>query len=402
MNVLLIAHKNPYPPNDGGSMGIYTMIEGLLLNKISLDVLMMNPSKIFKPFDQKNAPTQLNDIRVVTIDTRIKPIKALMNLIFSKQSYFVSRFYDKKFEQTLIHLLKNNRYEIIQLESIFSAVYIPVIKKYSSAKIVLSAHNIEHQIWQRLIQHEKNILKKYYLQIQIQRLKSFEEKIVQISDGITAVTENNKKYISSLTPDKPIVVTPNGMDIKKFDRVSFEKQKTDTIFFLGSLDWIPNQQGIIWFLENVWDKILQKKPDLKLIVAGKKIPDWLKNRKEKNTTFYSDVPDTKELYHQYAIMIVPLLAGSGIRVRIIEGMAFGKCIVSTSIGAEAVPYTHQKNIWISDTPNNFADAIVYLINHPEVIKQIQQEARTLAEQYYDIEKVYLPLVQMYHTLTSIH
>lgn len=400
MKVLLIAHKNPYPPKDGGSMGIATMIDGLLLNRIHLDVLLMNPSKVFQPFLPDLVPKQIRRIKAVPVNTDLHPIKALKNLIFQKEDYFTSRFYDKNFEQELIHWLKSDRYDIIQLESIFSAVYLPVIKKYSDAKIVLSAHNIEHQIWQRIISHEKNLSKKYYLIIQSKRLKKFEESIFKAVDGITAVTEQDKQHILSVASDKPVVVTPNGMDMKKFAVTPIEQQDIHTIFFLGSLDWIPNQQGVVWFLDNVWPKVLESKSRLQLVIAGKKIPEWMKNRKDKNTRFYSDVPDTKELYHQYAVMIVPLLAGSGIRVKIIEGMAYGKCIVSTSVGAEGVPYTHGRNIIIADTPEDFVQAIIRLVHHPEEIQQIQQEARRLAEQHYDREKVYLPIVNLYQQLVT--
>ncbi|GAB4447599.1 MAG: hypothetical protein OHK0036_02050 [Bacteroidia bacterium] len=398
MKVLLIAHKNPYPPNDGGSMGIYTMIDGLLLNKVQLDVLLMNPSRIFKPFHKSKVPSNIHFVKAININTDIRPLKMLINLLFQKESYFITRFYDKNFESELISLLHNNSYDIIQLESIFSAVYLPIIKKYSQAKIVLSAHNVEYQIWERLAREEKNLLKKWYLQIQSKRLKIFEEQVLKNADGITAVTELDKQHILQWIGNKPIVVTPNGMNIKNFEVAPFEQQKVNTLFYLGSLDWMPNQQGVVWFLDKVWPKVLQQNSNVQLIIAGKKIPDWLKNRKEKNVRYYSDVPDTRELYHQYAIMIVPLLAGSGIRVRIIEGMAYGKCIVSTSIGAEGVPYTDKKNIVIADQPDDFANAIIHLIQHPERVKQIQIEARKLAEQFYDREKVYLPIIQMYHHL----
>ncbi|GIV29120.1 MAG: hypothetical protein KatS3mg028_0186 [Bacteroidia bacterium] len=400
LQVLLIAHKNPYPPKDGGSMGIATMIDGLLLNGIHLDVLLMNPSKVFQPFLPDLVPKQIRRIKAIPVNTDLHPVKALKNLIFQKEDYFTSRFYDKNFEQELIHWLQSNQYDIIQLESIFSAVYLPVIKKYSGAKIILSAHNIENQIWQRIVPHEKNPFKRYYLNIQSKRLRKFENRIFKMADGITAVTEQDKQHILSVVPNKPIVVTPNGMDIKKFETVPTEQQDIHTIFFLGSLDWIPNQQGVVWFLDNVWPRVLESKPNLQLIIAGKKIPEWMKNRKDKNVRFYPDVPDTKELYCQYAVMVVPLLAGSGIRVKIIEGMAYGKCIVSTSIGAEGVPYTHGKNIVIADTPENFAQAIIRLVHHPEKIQQIQQEARRLAEQHYDREKVYLPIVNLYQKLVT--
>jgi glycosyltransferase involved in cell wall biosynthesis len=106
------------------------------------------------------------------------------------------------------------------------------------------------------------------------------------------------------------------------------------------------------------------------------------------------------LYHQYAITIVPLLAGSGIRVRIIEGMAYGKCIVSTSIGAEGIPCEHNKNIIIADTPEDFAQEILDLLNNPNKVKSIQQEARKFAEENFSKEKVYLPLVKLYQQICN--
>jgi glycosyltransferase involved in cell wall biosynthesis len=399
VKVLLIAHKNPYPPDDGGKMGIYTMIEGLLSNNIQLDVLLMNPTKIYRPLEKSLVPKKINYIDAVTIDTNVKILPLIYNLLFQKESYFVTRFIDKNFEKKLEEILTKNNYDIVQLESIFSAVYLPLIKQYSN-KIVLRAHNIEHQIWEKVCYYEKNIFKKWYLKIQTERLKKFEESIFNQVDGITTFSEDDKQYILSLFPDKPIVVTPNGLDMQKFEIVPFEQQKLNTIFYLGSLDWIPNQQGVVWFLKNVWPKVLERKNDVQLIVAGKKIPQWLKDFQVKNVRFYSDVPDTKELYHQYAITIVPLLAGSGIRVRIIEGMAYGKCIVSTSIGAEGIPCEHNKNIIIADTPEDFAQEILDLLDDPNKVKSIQQEARKFAEENFSKEKVYLPLVKLYQQICN--
>ncbi len=399
MKVLLIAHKNPFPPNDGGNMGIYTMIQGLLLNKIELDVLLMNPLKLYKQLDNKWIPAEIKTIKAVTINTNVKILPALFNL-FTRQSYFVTRFSDKAFENTLIEFLHQQQYDIIQLESIFSAVYLPVIKKYSTAKIILSAHNIEYRIWERMAQHEPNIVKKWYLKLQARRLKQFETQIFNQVDGITAVTELDKQHIASFAPQTPVVVTPNGMDMHSFTRTPFEQQDLNTIFFLGALDWMPNQQGVVWFLDQVWPQILEQCPDVKLIIAGKNIPEWLMNRKERNVRFYSNVPDTRELYHSYAITIVPLLAGSGIRVRIIEGMAYGKCIVSTSIGAEGIPYENHKNIVIADTPENFAKAVVQLLKSPEKVKYIQHNARQTAEKFYSRENVYLPLMELFKQLTN--
>ena len=397
MKVLLIAHKNPFPPNDGGSMYIYSMINGLLLNDVQLDVLLMNPKKLYKPLDKSRVPSQINNIQAIDINTDIQVFQAMVNL-FQKESYFVSRFYNKKFERVLQEYLNKNSYDIIQLESLYSALYIPQIRRYSAAKIILSAHNIEYQIWQRVAAHESNFLKKWYLQVQTKRLKEFEDHILQSVDGVTSISDIVKQYIESVSPNTPVVVTPNGLDIHQFHLTSWEEQDLYTIFFLGSLDWIPNQQGLVWFLDKVWPFIIKKNPQIHLIIAGKNIPEWLMNRREKNVEYRSNIPDTKELYHRYAITIVPLLAGSGIRVRIIEGMAYGKCIVSTRIGAEGLLCEHQKDIMIADTAEDFAETILQLVQNPSFVKQIQTEARKTAEKYYDRKKVYLPLMNLYDQL----
>ena len=398
MNVLIIAHKNPYPPNDGGSMGIYTMIDGLILNNCNVDVLAMNPLKLHKPIQKELLPKSIT-FEPITIDTNIRIFDALKNL-FSKDSYFTSRFYQKNFEEILIKKLKEKTYDIIQFESIFAAVYIDVARKFSNAKIILSAHNIEYQIWERVIAVEKNLIKKFYLTIQKNRLKKFEKLVYTKADGITAVTELDKKEIQKTATHTPIVITPNGMNMDNYPILPFEQQKIKTIFFLGSLDWMPNQQGIVWFLDHVWSLLLKEQPDLHLIIAGKNIPTWLLNRKEKNVTYQSNVPDTKILFQHHAIMICPILSGSGIRVKLIEGLSYGKCIVTTSIGAEGIHYEQNKNIVIADTPKDFCNAIIELIQYPEKIKSIQINARLLAEQWFDRRNVYLPICNLYKELTK--
>ncbi len=399
MKVLVITHKNPYPPNDGGSMAMFTMINGLLLNNCDVNVLAMNPLKLFKPIDKQCIPTNIN-FQAIPVNTNVSIVGAIKNL-FSSHSYFVSRFLSKEFEQVLIKKLQEKNYDIVQFESIFPAVYIDTVRQYSNAKIILSAHNIEYQIWNRVIDVEKSYIKKLYFTIQKNRLRKFEESIFRKSDGITAITELDKKEIQDIVPEKSIVVTPNGLNMRHYTLLPFESQKISTIFFIGSLDWIPNQQGIVWFLDNVWPLVIQRAPDIQLIIAGKNIPQWLMDRKEKNVTYQPNLPDVKPLFQNHAIMISPILSGSGIRVKIIEGLAFGKCIISTTIGAEGIPCTHQKDIIIADTPYDFATAILELVRNIEKVKQIQINARNLAEQCYDREKVYLPLVGLYHQLKNV-
>ena len=173
MRVLQICNKAPYPPNDGSSIAIYNMGMGFILNEVELHVLTINTKKHFKsdnevPQDYKTKA----HYQSVFENTNVSAFGALKNL-FSAQSYFVSRFYFKDFENKLIEKLKANQFDVIQLEGLFVATYISTIKKYSKAKIVLRAHNIEYLIWQRHLKNEKPGFKKLYVSLQTNRLKKF-------------------------------------------------------------------------------------------------------------------------------------------------------------------------------------------------------------------------------------
>lgn len=174
LSILQICNKAPYPANDGSSIAIYNMARGFLANKVELHLLCINTKKHFKP-DEGVPPDfrKQSHYRSVYRNTNTSIMGALLNL-FSTRSYFVSRFKFNSFEHELTETLKKKKFDIIQLEGVFMGVYLPVIRKYSEAKVVLRAHNIEHYIWNRHALVEKNLLKRVYFNLQNKRLKRFE------------------------------------------------------------------------------------------------------------------------------------------------------------------------------------------------------------------------------------
>lgn len=189
--VLQICNKAPFPANDGSSIAIYNMARGLIENKVELTLLTINTKKHFKPDDGVPVDFKTNSNYVsIYRNTNTSFWGALLNL-FSPKSYFVSRFYFKKFEDKLIDLLKTQQFDLIQLEGLFMAVYINTIKKHSKAKITLRAHNVEHFIWDRHIQNENSWLKKTYLSLQNKRLKRFEIDVLSKVDAVVPITETD-------------------------------------------------------------------------------------------------------------------------------------------------------------------------------------------------------------------
>lgn len=395
MRVLQICNKAPYPPNDGSSIAIYNMGVGLIANDTELHVLTINTKKHFK--DDKGIPGEYRinaHYQSVYRNTDVSLTGAFLNL-FTQDSYFISRFYFSFFEKALESKLKAQEFDIIQLEGLFVATYIPIIKKYSKAKIVLRAHNVEYLIWERHLKNEKSLFKKWYVGLQTKRLKKFEINVLRQLDAIVTITDVDKHFFEQLSFNKPIYTCITGVNVGAYREKKTALVKPNTIFYFASMDWMPNQEAVDWFLNNCWKEIHQAVPDTKFVIAGRFMPQRFIKLNLANVLVIEKVADAAQFYNEHQIMLVPLLSGSGLRIKIIEGMAYGKPIISTSIGAEGVNYTEGKNILIADAPEKFSSAVISLLKDSEKRCRIEQEALLLAEKEFDNKKVAAGLVDFY-------
>jgi glycosyltransferase involved in cell wall biosynthesis len=277
------------------------------------------------------------------------------------------------------------------------APYIKVIKALSDAKIVLRAHNVEFLIWERLSRYSTNPLKKWYVGYLAKKLKKYEIQMLNSYDGIAAITKVDADYLKGLGCRIPIAVIPFGIDISDYNVKPLSEGKI-SLFHLGSMDWFPNQEGIKWFVDNCWGKISSDFPEIKLYLGGRNMPEWLLDSKEKNIVTLSCVEDAHAFISSHTIMIVPLLSGSGVRIKIIEGMALGKAIISTTIGAEGINCENGKNIMLADTPDDFYKVVKMLLGNFEMIKSIGENARQNIETEYDIDKTTENLIKFYNTI----
>lgn len=401
LRILQISNKAPFPANDGSSIAIYNMAKGFLANKVVLHLLCINTKKHFKP--DEGVPEwfqQHTHYRSVYHNTNTNPLGALLNL-FSSQSYFVSRFRFKAFELALRETLQNTTFDIVQLEGVFMGVYLPIIRKYSKAKIVLRAHNIEHYIWNRHLLVEQNFLKKLYLQLQNKRLKQFELQIFKSCDAIVTITKTDEAELQRLGCFKPSTTCITGVDIDLYQKNSAVQPKPKTVFYFGSMDWLPNSEAVLWFLNHCWEKIHKAVPDARFIVAGRGMPAHFHQLIAPNLLLIENVPDAEAFYRQHEVMVVPLWSGSGIRIKIIEGMAYGKAIVSTSIGAEGIACTHKKNILIADNAQAFSDAVIDLLKKPVLRMELETQAAIFAQQEFDNTKVVSALTMFYNQLVNV-
>lgn len=399
MNILQLCSKVPFPPKDGGSIAMDILTQGLIKAGNKVDVLAINTSKHFTDINNVDENyKKITNYQLVFIDTEVKPLDAFLNL-FTSKSYNVIRFYSKSFENVLIECLQKNVYDIIQLETLWVAPYLPTIRKYSKAKVVLRSQNIEFMIWERLAIDTKNPLKKWYLKLLAKRLKTYEYKVLNSFDAILTITEIDSKNYKKMGCTIPIHHVPFGIDLENY-KIDQSELIKPSVFHIGAMDWRPNADGINWFLKSIWLKVVEQNKTTKLFLAGRNMPEWLLNFKMENVVIEGEVANSHQFINSKSIMIVPLNSGGGMRVKIIEGMAFGKTIISTAIGAEGIDYTNNTDLIIANTEQEFVDAILKCINNQDFADLLGENARKLTETKYDNQLICSKLTDFYSNLMS--
>jgi len=395
MKVLQICHKPPLPAIDGGCLAMNDISNGLIKKGCDLKILTLSTTK--HPFRKdKLSDNYLRTTKIehVQIDTDLKPSAAFMNL-FSSESYNINRFYSKEFEEKIVSQLKSNRFDVIHLESLFVVPYLSVIRKNSTAKVVYRAHNIEQQIWWEKYSQCNNPLKKSYLKILHQRLKRFEDQHLNSFDGIASISKMDIQKLKELGCTIPCVEIPFSINPTIYYPTS--TNASNDLFYLGSLDWMPNIEGLNWFIKNCWEKLVSKHPNLKLHIAGKSMPESIAKIKTKGIVIHGEVPDAMDFIRAQGIMIVPLFSGSGIRIKILEGMALEKAIVGTSKAMEGIHLTEKEGC-IADTSEEFCAAIEKLHLNSELQQEMGKNARNFVKKHFNNDEIINQLMEFYSAI----
>lgn len=370
-----------------------SIVTGLLEAGHKVKILAVNSKKYnVTANDIPENYKQKTGIELIDVDLRVKPAQAFKNL-FSKKSYHVERFISKEFTDRLIEVLKEDTYDVVQLETLFMTPYVETIRKNSKAMIVLRAHNVEHLIWERIAKGTKFFLKRAYIKHLAKTLKNYELTAINQVDGIAAITRKDaaffRKYCATPTIDIPFGVYPEDYT------PSFEVNEKPSFYHIGSMNWIPNEEGIRWFIDNCMDAVVAKVPDFTFHLAGRNMPEWLKELNDPHVDVIGEVPDAKAFVTSHNVAIVPLLSGSGIRIKIIESMALGKTVITTMVGAEGILYDEDANIIIAENKAKMSEAIRRINENPAMAVEIGKAARKLVEEVYDNRKLTERLLLFY-------
>ncbi|MBQ3751264.1 MAG: glycosyltransferase [Bacteroidales bacterium] len=401
MRILQLCHKPPLPPVDGGCIAMHNITKGLLNNGQEVNVLAIETPK--HPVKLQAFPKdylQKTRFESVFADTTVRVMDGI-RAVLKRKSYHIERFNSKDMACKLAEILKHEHFDIVHVESIYMTPYVDVIRKNSSAKIVVRMHNIEHQIWERLASNESNPFMKFLYHVNEKQLRKVEDSILNKVDGYMTISEPDYQYFEKTAPEIPGVVIPFGIDMDNYElEDDFIASDKPSLCHIGSMNWSPNIEGIEWFLDDVWPLIHEAHPDLEFTVAGHGTPDHLMQRKDANVKFVGTVPDANEFMLDHELMIVPLLSGSGIRVKIVEAMALGRVVITTSVGAEGLSVENGKHLFIADTPEEYLSVINKCIQTPDLCTIISENARGFISLHHNNELITDKLLDFYHQVLA--
>lgn len=413
MKILLLCSKFPYPTRDGGTVAMFNMIRAFAREGHDVTVMAMNTEKHYANLrDLPKEVLQMAHFHAVDVSTRIRPIDALANLIFSRQSYHVLRFTSDGFREELERVLKGDGkpFDLVQLETVYMTPYTSTIREFSPGSLIaLRSHNVEHEIWERRAAHAKRPWLKYYFDITAERIRKYESRHIreETYDAIVPITDRDatqyeeiwKVYNKEAPMPIPVHVSNAGIDVEVVKELDVAAEMR-SIFYLGALDWHPNSYGLEWFLEKVWPKVHSRYPDVRFYIAGRGMPQEMKSRSLPNVTMLGEVKDAYAFMRSKAIMVVPIFTGSGMRVKIIEGMALGKAIVATTMAAEGLKVRHGNHLMIADNPADFANCISVLLENRGMLEIIGRHASQYSRSVFDNHAIIEKLLAFYQKLIA--
>jgi glycosyltransferase involved in cell wall biosynthesis len=320
----------------------------------------------------------------------------MRDLLFTSLPYYITRFYVPEMQQAVCSMIKSGKYEIVFFEHLYMAQYfIP----YHLTKTILDEHNVESQLFLQIGSESRKNVARIAGWWDYARIKRFERVSCQKADMVITVSENDQHSLLKLCPEVDIQVIPNGVDIHQCPFLP-QDNATKNILFVGSLFYYPNLQAVHFFCENIWPLVIEKVPEAKLMIVGKESSQYQKIKSYPGVQLMGYVKDLTPYYRESALTIAPLQMGSGSRLKILESMAFGRAVISTSKGCEGLSVHDGKDIFIEDEPISFAKRIIQLLENPAIGENIAVNARSLVEKKYSWAVITTDLRSIMHQLTG--
>ena len=297
--------------------------------------------------------------------------------------YAVAKYRSRAYRTAVQTCLGEERFDLIVCDFLVPAVNLP---SELPCPAVIFTHNVESEIWRRHTETKTGWVNRRLYGSQYRRMLRFEGRTLERFGGILAVSEADRRTFARIYPGtirKPSYVVPTGVDTEYFASAPSEGDSRRLVF-TGSMDWLPNEDAMVYFCREVLPLVRREEPGTTLSIVGRApTPAVVRLGDEPGVQVTGSVDDVRPFMRDAAVYIVPLRVGGGTRLKIFEAIAMGRVVVSTTIGAEGLPITDGVHVRIADRPEDFARVLVHLLRHPAERRRLEAAARALVAQHYD-------------------
>lgn len=354
-----------------------------------VEILSLNPRK------HRGLAAGPVPIRAIDIDTS-RVLAPALRALTTGTPYIVARFFSRAFRDALIETLHRFRPDVVQVESPFLLPYAAAVRAESNAKIVLRSLNVEFRIWEGLARVETRRLRRLGLQRIASSLRAYEIAQMNALDAIVPISDADAEDFRTLGCTRTMHVVPCGITPSD---VETEHATSGPVGFIGSLDFLPNQDAVRWILDELWPRVLERAPESRLAIAGSAPPDWLRRHaRDRGVELHADVEDAQAFMRGVSVMIAPVFAGGGMRIKVLEAMALGKPVVATTIGAGGIDSRNERDVFIADDAVSFADVVTRLLREPAEAARFGAAARANVTERYDNDMLARGLLRFYESL----
>lgn len=397
--ILFLTQIVPFPPDAGPKVKTYHVIRALLGQGHSVTLV-----SFVRPEEVPHIPALQEICEVVhTVPihrSRIADVGYMVRSYLTGRPFLIERDDLNPMQEMVNRLVQERDFDFIHADQLTMVQFaIRGASAYSGRKpdVIFDAHNAVWTIVERMKENAPFFLKPV-LAVEAKRVKQYEGELLRTVDHVLAVTEIDQKLLEEALhfsqPGKndhvsPVMVIPIAVDTQKLKPIN-RKAGSKNIVTLGTLHYPPNADGIRWFLNEVFPLIQKRVPDVTLTIIGKKPPqDFVEAAEHSlgtiNVTGYVD--DLVPYLEESALMVVPVRAGGGMRVRILEAFAYAMPVVTTTVGLEGIQGTHMHDVLVADTPADFADRTAELLEQTSLQEKLATNGRELVTNKYDWQTV---------------
>lgn len=381
MRILIVTASLPYPLASGGAIRTFGIVQGLHQAGHRISLLS------FSERSANGTPLEALCETIVTIQPlQRSKFERLRTLLLTNQADIATRFYSPEFEHTLLKLLGEEDFDLVQFEAIESACYIPTVRaNFPNVKICFDTFNAEAELQRVIFDIDRQEVRRWptavYSYVQARRIAAYEASLCQASDLVIAVSEEDHAHLSRYRDDDCTFIVPSGIVVNDYAKPGEIVDLGDNaLVFTGKMDYRPNVDAMLWFT----DTILPQLPAAALTIVGQKPHPRIQHLPEHpNITLTGWVDSVLPYLHAAAVYIAPLRMGSGTRLKILEAMAAGCAIVATTVAASGLSADVRQALVIADSEADFAAAIHTLLAKPHEREDLAHRARDAVRKHYD-------------------